>query len=202
MIFKNISFIFLSIILVALFNCENYQTDEERTISEVDQYACDLLQDTLFVSIAAKGVTNLQAEWVDIDIGTVTDSFDVLTTNTSLKITYPIFKDSLNYDTSYVFYDNSNGPLEVVLVFTDFWGIEFLMKDGSIVEFISKDAIDIETVASCTELVEVRPQVWAAKPIIKTRYVFELEQEPYLARFIKMEATQRASSRAAIVENY
>jgi len=191
MIFKRSYLIFLSIILVALFSCENYESDEVRTISEVDQTACELFQDTLFVSVTAKGVTDLQAEWINADIGAVTDSFDVLTANTSLKITYPVFQDTANYDTSYAFYDNSNGPLEVVFVFGDHWDVEFLTKDGSTIECIS-DAIALETVNYCTEL---------AVPMIKARFVFELDQVSYLVRFIKTEAVQKALSRAAIVEN-
>jgi hypothetical protein len=199
--------IFMSLLLIALCSCVDYQPDEVRTIADIDETCCDLLHDTSYVSLETKGGIDLQSYWIDAELSTVADTFATLPVNTSLEITYSTRADT-SYDTSYAFLDNRDGIPEVVFVMNDYWDIAFIEKDGAVIEF-SSDLIAIEAVAFCTGLEEVEENKWAAVPSIRTRYVFELEEVPYLVRFAKTEATlgtppwrvkEKTSFRAAIVE--
>ena len=208
MMSRNQLLLVMTFLLMTVFNCEDYQPDGVRSIAEIDQISCDLLHDTLYVALDTKGGIDLQADWIDAALSTVEDSFATLLVNTLLEVTYSPSADT-SFDTSYAFFDNSDGTAEVVFVMNDYWDIGFIGKDGTVIEF-SSDVISIEAVAFCTGLEEVEEKKWAAVPTIKTRYVFELDAVPYLVRFAKTEATlekppwkerEKTSFRAAIVEN-
>ena len=159
----------------------------------------------LFSSLLADLVDSTARDSDAATINSILDSLhtmmDTLVTDTTLYITHPG-----EADTSYAYYyhDASNGDLYFYISwdFTEsnnnaFIDIDLIQRDAKIVA--NKVTVPVESISGCSEHVTFESGQEKLIPKIKTRCGFELEEAPYLVRFIVSEPAEVESFRTAIL---
>ena len=99
---------------------------------------------------------------------------------------------------SYTHATSSGGTDAVIFYLSDYMYLDIIDRDGTFQEPIS-EVMDMETVAACSEVVEVPGGGEEVERYIKSRTVFEPEPGDYVLRFTLMEGAEGGTFRAAIV---
>ncbi|HCK99502.1 MAG TPA: hypothetical protein DHW42_05280 [Candidatus Marinimicrobia bacterium] len=200
--------------------------DEDFVISDIDEKACYYLSCDLTVidTVVTEGADTVYVERpVYVPITPVTDLVvDSVWINASDSLINAMFDDTLivdttllisnseEADTSYAFYNHiapNNEDYSTVYFFiswdfteqnmNSYIDIDIFQRDAKLVN-AETTAIAPETIAGCTELVELMTGDEIV-PKIKTRYVYKLAEGHYLVRFIISDPSVIGNFRMAIL---
>lgn len=227
-IYKKIIIMIISylIILIAI-NCEKqlpseFQKKDYKNVSEIDNRACLLLSrdSTRTDTVIAAGDTTFSTMRLYCPITAVSlkEPFDSLWVNASDSLIQAVF-DTLATDTTLII-DNLAGlnkcyayyEVNSVTASSSYLFISWDLNEDNVDAYIEPDLFNskaeriqvisnsmaVETVAGCTEPVEIGG-IDVAIPKIRARYVYELPPGKYLARFYISEPATVGKFRLAIL---
>jgi len=222
------SFIFI-LFALALLVCEKQlpqelQEKSNYPISDFDGMACHFLSqdttktDTVIVGMDTSYVINrfyipvtanhpegtIENNWTNASDSLIQALYDNVITDTTL-----LLKNPTESDTVYVYYEEKSGSTNETVFFTS-WDlteensdayIEILIfdKNGEKTQELS-NSMDLETIAGCTQTVEVGGQE-VVFPKIRIRKSYELPGGKYLIRFYISEPATVGMFRLVVLQN-
>ncbi len=225
-IFTSFVFILLALALVV---CEKQLPQELQgknnyPISDFDGSACSFLSrdttrtDTVVVGMDTTYNTNrfyipittvhleasIENSWTNASDSLIQALYDTVITETTL-----LLKNPTESDTAFVFYQAQSGSSNETVFFTS-WDlteqnsdayieIDIFNKSGEKVQEQS-NSMDMETIAGCTQTVEVGGQE-VVLPKIRSRKSYEIPDGQYLIQFYISEPTSVGTFRLAILQN-
>ena len=216
------------LLLLVLIVCEkqlpqDLQKEDNYPISDFDAKACHYLTqdttktDTVVVGMDTTYVTKKQYvpvtgvhldlpianAWINASDSLINALFDTLVSDTTLLINNPSAADTI-----FALYDQLAGETKQTYFFIS-WDlneenvdayieIDVFKKDGKKADLITT-GIDLETVAGCTQTVEIGGQP-VVLPKVRARFVYELPEKQYLVRFYISEPITVGTFRMAILQ--
>lgn len=197
-----LGFTLMSVLLLA---CEGqlpqaYQK-EDFDMTALDSRAIRLLSDSTVKSISAVSLAQPVSQ-LNIDSLFSMGLFDTLVTDSTLLINYP-----QSADTSYACYVQVSTSGSIISYVTwdltennrnAYIDIDLFQKDGT---FVTNKipVMPLETMAGYTDTVRTTSGVDLILPKIRSRIVFQLANELYIARFVISESTVIGSFRLVIL---
>jgi len=222
------SFVFI-LLALALVVCEKQlpqelQEENNYSISDFDGSACTFLSrdttktDTVVVGMDTTYSTNrfyipittvhpeesIENSWTNASDSLIKMLYDTVITDTTL-----LLKNPIESDTTFVYYQEQSGSSTETNFFIS-WDlteqnsdayieIDIFNKSGEKIQEIS-NSMDLETIAGCTQTVEVAGQE-VVLPKIRSRKSYEIQDGQYLIRFYISEPTTVGTFRLVILQN-
>ncbi|MBC8181078.1 hypothetical protein H8E88_08140 [candidate division KSB1 bacterium] len=222
------SFIFI-LLALALVVCEKQlpqelQKKNNYPISDFDGSACSFLSrdttrtDTVVVGIDTTFITNrfyipvttvhletsIENSWTNASDSIIQALYDIVITDTTM-----LLKNPTESDTAFVYYQEQSGSSNETVFFIS-WDlteqnsdayieIDIFNKSGEKVQEQS-NSMDLETIAGCTQAIEVGGQE-VVLPKIRSRKSYELPEGQYLIRFYISEPTTVGTFRLVVLQN-
>ncbi len=218
---KLICYIFISFFIITCaeqFSSE-FDTDKEFSISENDNDACLLLSDPLLADTTVVGTdttisylnympvsvanidTTIEAVWVNAHDTLIQALFDTLLANTinsvenpgNNTISYALFqKENSGEENTYFYFswDLTSQNLDAFIT------LDIFNKSGEKIRLQAED-IELETIAGCTENVEL-VGTEGVFPKIRARFQYNLPEDFFLLRFSNTAPAQMGNFRVVI----
>ncbi len=169
---KIITFISCILVIAVFYTCEDYQ-DEDYTVAEIDQVACELLDafevDSNFIVLKPNAVIDTLLLTIADTIAALEEAGQVFYSNADSVWTFDV---STSTDTTLFIFDNTAGGSETIFYLDQYTdtdlGVSVYEKNGTPVTSVDH-SIPLEVVANCTN--------------IKTRIVYSLIADKYIVWF-------------------
>lgn len=182
--------------LLFLVTCDDF-LDESYENSLLDTEACELLQDTIYVTIHTKKITSYDSSWLGSNVYdnvvTILDSLESEGIQRTVQDSCYHIKTPSSADTSYLLFHNSIG-MDIAFFFDDIIVLNPISEAGDAVE-PSSIATPLSAVAASAHYVVDETGKSTLNYCIRTRLVYHLEAGRYLLQFIRTDLTKSENFR-------